>query len=54
MESIIGLAGAAFGDGSHKAREEFSDERFKGGGSRANQTYVDLYGCPHVYVVSGP
>ena len=48
--SIIGSAGAAFREGSHEAREEFSDERFKGGGGRANQTYVDLYGCTNVDV----
>jgi len=49
-ESIIGLAGTVFGEGSHEARDEFSDERFKGGDGRANQTYVNLYGCPNVDV----
>lgn len=52
--SIIGSGGAAFGEGSHETREELSDERFKGGGGRANQAYVDLYGCPNVDVPCSP
>ena len=42
-KSVIVSAGAMFGPGSEQVREDFSNERFKGGSGGAKQTYIDLY-----------